>query len=102
VGLAKRRFYRVIWMYHSTGVGDPNHFVSFPQGSPLIYKIRAYHVDFITPANSTFTLEASVSAASFNCALSTTRNCVPQAGTSSRLDAIADRFDVPQRLSPVL
>ena len=29
--------------------GDPNHFVSFPQGSPLIYKVWAYHVDFATP-----------------------------------------------------
>src|SRR5437588_1938595 len=44
-------------------LGDPNHYVSFPQGSPLIYKIRAYHVDFTNPANSTFTLEASVGSA---------------------------------------
>jgi hypothetical protein len=73
-------------------VDDPNHFVSFPQGSPLIYKIRAYHVDFTNPANSTFTLEANVSAASFTSLCSTTRNCVPQAGTSSRLDAIGDRL----------
>ena len=36
--------------------GDPNHFVAFPQGIPLIYKIWAYHVDFTTPANSTFSL----------------------------------------------
>jgi hypothetical protein len=72
--------------------GDPNHFVSFPQGSPLIYKVRAYHADFTTPANSTFTLEASVSAASFTSLCSTTRNCVPQAATSTRLDAIGDRL----------
>src|SRR5438046_418555 len=32
-------------------VGDPNHFVAFPQGSPLIYKVWAYYVDFTTPAN---------------------------------------------------
>jgi hypothetical protein len=73
-------------------VGDPNHFVSFPQGSPLIYKVRAYHVDFTTPANSTFTLEASVPAASFTSLCPSTRNCVPQLGTSSGLDAIADRM----------
>jgi len=72
--------------------GDPNHFVAFPQGSPLIYKIWAYHVDFTTPANSTFSLEASVGAASFTSLCSTTRNCVPQTGTTSRLDAIADRL----------
>jgi len=48
-------------------------------------------VDFTTPANSTFAVEASVgSVIYFLC--STTRNCVPQAGTASRLDAIADRL----------
>jgi len=72
--------------------GDPNHFVAFPQGSPLIYKIWAYHVDFTAPANSTFSLEASVGAASFTSLCATTRNCVPQTGTSSGLDAIADRL----------
>src|SRR6478752_1740018 len=65
--------------------GDPNHFVAFPQGSPLIYKIWAYHVDFTAPANSTFSLEASVGAASFTSLCATTRNCVPQTGTSSGL-----------------
>src|SRR5262245_57912134 len=72
--------------------GDPNHFVAFPQGSPLIYKIWAYHVDFTSPANSSFTLEASVGAASFTSLCPTTRNCVPQVGTTSGLDAIADRL----------
>src|SRR6266446_1372902 len=73
-------------------VGDPNHFVAFPQSSPLIYKVWAYHVDFATPANSTFTLEASVPAASFTALCPTTRNCVPQLGSSANLDAIADRL----------
>jgi hypothetical protein len=73
-------------------VGDPNHYVAFPQGSPLIYKVWAYHVDFTTPANSTFTLEASVSAAAFTALCSSTRNCVPQLGTTAGLDAIADRM----------
>jgi hypothetical protein len=73
-------------------VGDPNHYVEFPQGSPLVYKIRAYHVDFTTPANSTFTLEASVPAASFTALCASTRNCVPQLGTTAGLDAIADRM----------
>src|SRR5438128_664205 len=73
-------------------VGDPNHFVAFPQGSPLIYKVWAYHVDFATAANSTFTLEASVPAASFTSLCSSTRNCVPQLGSTANLDAIADRM----------
>ena len=74
--LAKRRFYQPIW----TGLfrlprGDRNHFVEFPQGSPLIYKICAYRVDFTTPANSTFAVQASVGAASFTSLYSTTRDC---------------------------
>ena len=73
-------------------VGDPNHFVAWPQGSPLIYKVWAYHVDFATPANSTFTLEASVPAASFSSLCPTTRACVPQLGSTGNLDAIADRM----------
>jgi hypothetical protein len=72
--------------------GDPNHFVAWPQGSPLIYKVWAYHVDFVTPANSTFTLEASVPAASFSSLCPTTRACVPQLGSTANLDAIADRM----------
>jgi hypothetical protein len=73
-------------------VGDPNHFVAFPQSSPLIYKVWAYHVDFVTPANSTFTVEASVPAASFTSLCPTTRACVPQLGSTANLDAIADRM----------
>ena len=72
--------------------GDPNHFVAWPQGSPLIYKVWAYHVDFTTPANSTFTLEASVPAAAFTQLCSTTRACVPQLGSTSNLDGLADRL----------
>ena len=44
------------------------------------------------PANSTFTLEASVPAASFTSLCPSTRNCVPQLGSSANLDAIADRM----------
>jgi len=41
-------------------VGDPNHFVAFPQGSPLIYKIWASHVDFTTPAKTSIRLGSLV------------------------------------------
>jgi hypothetical protein len=73
-------------------VGDPNHFVAWPQGTPLIYKVWAFHADFITPANSTFTLEAGVPAAAFTQLCSTTRACVPQLGSTSNLDGLADRL----------
>ena len=70
--------------------GAPNSFVEFPGSGS--YKIFHFHVDFATPANSTFTLFASPAAAGFTQLCPTTRNCVPQAGTTSGLDAIADRL----------
>jgi hypothetical protein len=51
----------------------------------------AIHVDFATPANSTFTLAGNLTPAGYTVLCPTTRSCVPQAGTTSRLDAIGDR-----------
>jgi hypothetical protein len=73
-------------------VGDPNHFVAWPQGVPLVYKVWAFHADFINPANTTFTLEATVPASAFTVLCPTTRNCVPQLGSATNLDAMADRL----------
>ena len=73
-------------------VGAANPFVEWPSGSPLVYKIYKFHVDFTTPANTTFTLFASPSAAAFTLLCPTTRSCVPQLGVADRLDAIADRL----------
>jgi hypothetical protein len=70
--------------------GAPNSFVEFP-GSGT-YKTFHFHVDFGTPANSTFTLFAQPAAAGFTLLCPATRSCVPQSGTTSRLDAIADRL----------
>jgi hypothetical protein len=70
--------------------GAPATFVQWPgTGS---YRLFHFHVDFVTPANSTFTLFASPPAAGFSVLCPTTRSCVPQAGTTSRLDAIGDRL----------
>lgn len=70
--------------------GAPATFVEFPGGGA--YKTWHFHVDFATPANSSFTLFGSPAAAGFTQLCPTTRSCVPQAGTTSRLDAIADRL----------
>ena len=70
--------------------GAPNSFVEWP-GSGA-YKVYHFHVDFGTPNNSTFTLFANPAAAGFTALCPTTRNCVPQSGTTSKLDAIGDRF----------
>jgi hypothetical protein len=72
--------------------GAPNSFVLWPSNNT--YRVYHFHVDFITPSNSTFTLFASPAAAGFTQLCPGNRNCVPQLGASSgnKLDAIADRL----------
>src|SRR5436309_7382375 len=75
--------------------GAPATFVGFPgQASNPNYTTYHFHVDFATPANSTFTTFATPPAAGFTALCPTTRSCMPQAGTSSRdnLDGIGDRL----------
>ena len=56
--------------------GAPNSFVEFPGAG--VYKIWHFHVDFTTPANSTFTLFASPPAAPFTLLCPGTRRlCAP-------------------------
>ena len=70
--------------------GAPATFVQWPgTGS---YKIFHFHVDFTTPANSSLTVFANPAAAGFTQLCPLTRSCVPQSGTTSRLDAIGDRL----------
>ena len=56
-------------------VGAPNTFVKFPDTGN--YTIYHFHVDFATPANSTFTTFATPAAAGFTALCPTTRSCVP-------------------------
>jgi hypothetical protein len=72
--------------------GAPNTFVEWPSGTPSTYKIFHFHADFVTPGNSTFTLFGTAPAAGFTTLCPTSRSCVPQAGTTSKLDAIGDRL----------
>jgi hypothetical protein len=67
--------------------GAPNPFVGFGNPMPL-YR---FHVDWTTPANTTFTNNANLAVAGFTQLCATTRSCIPQPSTTSRLDAIADR-----------
>src|SRR5882762_9287037 len=71
-------------------LGAPATFVEFPGGGA--YRTFHFHVDFVTPANSTFTLFASPAAAGFSLLCPATRSCVPQLGTTNRLDGIGDRL----------
>ena len=67
-------------------VGAPASFVEFPAGGT--YRVFHFHVDFVVPLNSTFTLFASPPSAGF--ALRTAG--IPQLGTASVLDPLADRL----------
>ena len=69
--------------------GAPNTFVEWPNGG--VYKVFHFHVDFATPANSSFTLFATPPAAGFTALCLSTRACVPEPNGSA-LDALADRF----------
>ncbi|MDQ3117459.1 MAG: hypothetical protein M3Q86_12775, partial [Verrucomicrobiota bacterium] len=72
--------------------GAPNTFVGFPDSN--IYTVYHFHVDFETPANSTFDLFDGVPAAGYTALCPGTRNCIPQAGVanSDKLDGIGDRL----------
>ncbi len=70
--------------------GAPATFVQWP-GSGA-YKIFHFHADFATPANSSFTVFANPVAAGFTQLCPSTASCVPQSGTTSRLDALGDRL----------
>ncbi|MEP6568513.1 MAG: hypothetical protein ABJC10_01965, partial [Acidobacteriota bacterium] len=56
------------------------------------YRVFHFQPDFVTPANSTFTLFASPAAAGFTELCATTRACVPQLGSTTNLDGIGDRL----------
>ena len=70
--------------------GAPATFVQWP--GPGSYKTFHFHADFVTPANSSFTVFANPAAAGFTQLCPLTRSCVPQSGTTSRLDGIGDRL----------
>jgi hypothetical protein len=68
----------------------PETFVKFPSSGT--YVTYHYHVDWGTPANTTWTTSASPVAAPFTVLCGSTRACVPQLSSSDNLDALADRL----------
>ncbi|HUP27635.1 MAG TPA: hypothetical protein VM409_04305, partial [Chloroflexia bacterium] len=69
--------------------GSPNFFASKGSSTLNIFK---FHVDWTTPANSTFTGPTSLTVAAYTQLCTTTRNCVPQPSTTVRLDGLGDRL----------
>jgi hypothetical protein len=68
--------------------GAPETFVRWPQFTGT-YQTYHYHVDWVAPANSTFTTFASPAAAPFTAACA---NCVTQPSGGYGLDTLADRL----------
>src|SRR5713101_5801564 len=71
--------------------GEPAFFVNFDSSTLSSLNLWRFHVDFSNAANSTFTGPTSLSVAPFSeaCGGGT---CVPQLGTSQRLDSLGDRL----------
>ncbi len=70
--------------------GSPNYLmgVSATSGSTLAF--YKFHVDWSTPANTTFA-GSTVAVAPFNLACGGS-NCIPQSGTTQKLDSLGDRL----------
>ena len=51
-----------------------------------------FHVDFTTPANSTFTGPTTLAVANFTPLCNGGSNCVVQPGTTQKLDSLGDRL----------
>jgi hypothetical protein len=69
--------------------GEPNPYLELLDTSDL--GLFQFHVDFTTPANSTFTGPTAIAVASYSeaCGGGT---CIPQAGTTQLLDSLGDRL----------
>jgi len=75
--------------------GTPTVFARIADGAELggvdRIELRAFHVDFATPANSTFTSLPNLSTAAFDrdlCGLGLLATCIPQPGTSVGLESL--------------
>jgi len=66
--------------------GEPGFFMNFGKNVIQLWK---FHVDFTTPANSTFTGPTVLPVATFTARCF--HSCVAQLGTTQRLDALGDR-----------
>ena len=69
--------------------GSPNFFLNFGANSLNLWTFR---VNFTTPANSTLTGPTTIPVAAFSAACSGGGACIPQPGTSNKLDSLADRL----------
>jgi hypothetical protein len=71
--------------------GSPNFVMNIDPTSGALY-LWKFHVDYATPANSTFTGTSLAGVAPFTAPCPSTQDCIPQPATSQMLDAIGDRL----------
>ncbi len=74
--------------------GAPNYFVSVDPnwiGTDDIMSVFEFHVDWDTPANSTFSLVKEIQVEEFETLCPSTRSCIPQPDTTVGLDALSPR-----------
>ncbi len=69
--------------------GTPNLMLNFGTNSLNLFK---FHVDWANPANTTLTGPTSIPVAAFSAACNGGGTCIPQPGTSNKLDSLADRL----------
>jgi hypothetical protein len=69
--------------------GSPNFFLNFGTNSLNLWK---FHVDWVNPANTTFTGPTNIAVSAFNTACSGGGTCIPQPNTRQTLDSLGDRL----------
>jgi hypothetical protein len=68
--------------------GSPNFMLNFGTNSLNLWK---FHVDWATPANSSLAGPTNIAVAAFSPACGGS-NCIPQSGSRTKLDSLADRL----------
>ena len=74
--------------------GAPNYFASVDRdwyGTDDVFHVFAFHVDWDTPANSTFSLVKDMFIEDYNALCPGQSSCIPQPDTAQGLDAISAR-----------
>jgi hypothetical protein len=88
--------------------GSPSYWVGSmdlggPYGAPQdALTFWRYHADFVTPANSTFTLASTIPIAAYDTIFPCTpsaRACIPQPGTTAKIDILSYRERPLHRLA---
>ena len=70
--------------------GSPNYHLELATSTRL--NLFKFHVDFVTPTNSTFTGPTALTVASYTDACASTGNCIPQPSPGTTVDSLGDRL----------